>query len=153
MVAEHCHLFVVQFGVKGNQHVIRVLLVDLNAQGFHFPGFNLIRQQERFLARKAAGHVPARGLAAGEHMAEFFRHPHAGQLFLIKGRRLGGIVGQEQALPSGVVQRLQKIQGAFDQLIAQIKGAVHIQQEAADRRQPFPNIHLSFLPSAPRQSG
>ena len=79
-------------------------------------------------------------MAGGDDVAVFLRHAHAGELLRVHRGGLGGIVGQEPGRAPGAPQGLQEIQRAVNQPVAQVEGAVHVQQKAADGGQQGPDF-------------
>ena len=106
------HFGVVQRGVVGDQHVVRVVLGNAQPHGRQFFFEHVVAQHPCGLAGEGLETVVRRRVPGGNDVPIFLGDVHAGQLVPIDLSGLGGIVGQESSGASRPVQRVQKIEGA-----------------------------------------
>ena len=139
-VAHGAHLGVVQLGIKGDDHIVGVLVVHGHFHLFKLCGQDMIAQQEGFFSGEVGLAIAGRGLAGGEDIEEGLPHVHFAQLLDVMIGALGGVVGQKQHPAARALHGVQEIQAALQDLVAQIEGAVHIQHEAFDLAQPLPQL-------------
>ena len=131
-IAHGGHLGIIQRGIVADDDVIGALLVDLHAVFAQFLKEIFVAQHERPFARIEQTRLHGGRLAGGEHLLARHGQPHAPELFDIIRRVVRGIVGQKQIIAAALLHRADKIQRTVQQPVAQIKRAVHIQQEALD---------------------
>ena len=136
---------VFQRRIEGQEHVIRIVIPALHPQGLQLAPEIGISHQKTVPLGEGAQAVVGGGVAGGNHIPVFFRNAHPLQFPGVYGGGAGGIVGQEAGGPPRRAEGFQEIQGAIDQVVSKVKGSVHIQQEAADRPQLFPDFFAAHL--------
>ena len=139
-IAHGSHLFIVQLGIIGDHHIIGMLVIHRHAHLVKLGAQDVIAQQEALFAGEVGQAVTGGGLTGGEDIQEGGAHVHALELFYIIIGGFGGVIGQKQHGATGSLHRIQEIQRSFQNPVAQVKGAVHIQHKALDPAQLFTQL-------------
>ena len=141
-IAHGGHLSVIQGGIIADDHDFRVLHIHRYARLAHFLNEEFIAQHKGAFAGIHLLDHGGGGFAGGKHLFTPNRKPHALQALDVKGGIVGRIVGQKQEIAPRFLHAADELQRAGDNFLPQIKGAVHIQQEAAH----VLNVHASTSP-------
>src|SRR5687767_5418179 len=88
--------------------------------------------------------IDSRGFPGCKDFIVCDRQPETRNFFCVLAAMFGGIIRQEEIVPTQLVQGLDEAQGTIDQLIAEIERAVHIQQKALHVLQGF-SVHKLIL--------